>query len=193
MHKESQHDNKQTREDFLRKICTSHFIVRVRKGLLRIWLWEGVGDRIKTAIYWPPLLWPSALSFSFSWCSTGGPGAHSAGFLYCILSPTGLVPKLHQGSRGPLRPGVAFPTTSRLYHIWSPTVWLPVLTELYNSSTPTQSPTQSLEWHVWLSSSRNNSCSSEVTLFWCISLWVYHGNFTVSHFVSEVHLRDFSS
>ncbi len=25
------------------------------------------------------------------------PEAHSAGFLYCILSPTGLVPKLHRG------------------------------------------------------------------------------------------------
>ena len=43
---------KQTSEDFLRKICTSHFIVRVRKGLLRVLLWEGVGDRKKTAIYW---------------------------------------------------------------------------------------------------------------------------------------------
>ena len=32
--------------------------------------------------------------------------------------------------------------------VWSLTVWLPVLTELYNISTPTQS----LEWHVWSSS-----------------------------------------
>ena len=47
-------------------------------------------------------------------CSTGGLRALSVGFLYCILSPTGLVPKLHRGSRGLLRPGVAFPTTSRL-------------------------------------------------------------------------------
>ena len=36
------------------------------------------------------------------------------GFLYCILSATSLVPKLHRGSRGPLRPGVAFLTTSGL-------------------------------------------------------------------------------
>ena len=34
------------------------------------------------------------------------------GFLYCILSASSLVPKLHRGSRGPLRPGVAFLTTS---------------------------------------------------------------------------------
>ena len=87
--------------------------------------------------------------------------------------------KLHRRSRGPLRPGVAFPTTSWLRRLWSPTqsgaprapsawhgfpyhistltptVWLLVLTELYNSSTPTQSPSQSLEWHVWSSSSGN--------------------------------------
>ena len=29
------------------------------------------------------------------------------------------------------------------------------------------------------------SCSSEVTLFRCISLWVYHGSLTLSHFVSK--------
>ena len=37
--------NKQTSKDFFRNICTSHFIVRVRKGLLRVLLWGGVGDR----------------------------------------------------------------------------------------------------------------------------------------------------
>ena len=59
-----------------------------------------------------------------------------------------------------------------LYHITTltPTVWLPALTELYNSSTPTQS----LEWHVWLSSSRNNchavqrSLSSGASVYECI-------------------------
>ena len=63
----------------------------------------------------------------------------SAGFLYHILSPTGLVSK---------------------------TDWLPVFTELYNSSiahliSPITghrdvSLPLSLEWHVWLSSSGNN-------------------------------------
>ena len=42
-----------TSEGFFWKICTSHFIVRVRKGLFRVLLWEGVGDRTETAIYWP--------------------------------------------------------------------------------------------------------------------------------------------
>ena len=145
-------------------------------------------------------------------CSTGGPGAQlSAGWWLSLLHLiTNWSPKLHRRSRGPLRPGVAFPTTSCLRHLWSPTqsgalrapsawrgfpyhilsltptVWLLVLTELYNSSTLTQSPTQSLEWHVWSSSSRNNchavqrSLSSGASVYECIM-----GFFTLSHFVSQ--------
>ena len=70
------------------------------------------------------------------------------------------------------------------------TVWLLVLTELYNSSTPTQSPTQSLEWHVWLSSSGNNchavqrSLSSGASIYECIMA------FTLSHFISQIRPRD---
>ena len=73
------------------------------------------------------------------------PGAHSAGFLYCILSPTGLVPKLHRG----------FPRAP--YAGW----WLSLPYFVSNSSdlqlpdflsSPSyiifQLPTQSLEWHV---------------------------------------------
>ena len=64
-----------------------------------------------------PKLWPSALCLScLQGCSTGGPGPTLLcdGFLYCILSASSLDPKLHRGSRGPLRPGVAFHTTSRI-------------------------------------------------------------------------------
>ena len=38
-----------------------------------------------TAIFWPQLLWLSTLSFSFSRCSTGGPGVHSAGWWLPLL------------------------------------------------------------------------------------------------------------
>ena len=112
----------------------------------------------------------SVVSFSFSWCSIGGTGAHSAGFLYCILSPTGLVPKLHRGSRGPLLLVGGFP-----YHIFSNSSDLQ-LTDFLSppSYMIVQSPTQSLEWHVWSSSSGNNchavqrSLSSGASVYECI-------------------------
>ena len=34
-------------------ICTSHFIARVRKGLLKVCVWDGAGDRTETVIFWP--------------------------------------------------------------------------------------------------------------------------------------------
>ena len=51
MHIHMQHHNvtinKQTQEDFFRKIYTSHFICNVC-------VWEGVADRTETATFWPP-------------------------------------------------------------------------------------------------------------------------------------------
>ena len=97
----------------------------------------------------------SVVYFAFSWCSTGGPGAHSAGFLYYILLATSLDPKSSGVPRAPSA-WCGLP-----YHISSITRLMSncltsVLTELYNSSTSTQSPTRSLDWHVWSSSSGNN-------------------------------------
>ena len=78
----------------------------------------------------------SSVSFSFFWCSTGGLGAQlSAGFLYHILSLTHLISN-----------------SSDLQLVWSPTHWL----SIPPSYIIVQSPTQSLEWHVWSSSSGNN-------------------------------------
>ena len=135
-------------------------------------LLEGVGDR--TDQQYINLTSPSGhshLSFSFSWCSTGGPRAHSAGFLYCILTPTGLVPKLYRWSFGQV--------WLSLPHLVSNSSDLQ-LTDLLSSlsyiivQSPTQSPTQSLEWHVWSSSSGNNclavqrSLSSGASVYECI-------------------------
>ena len=67
------------------------------------------------------------------------------------------------------------------------TVLTSVLTELYNSSTPTQSPTRSLKSHVWSSSSGNNrhavhrSLSSGVSVDEC-TMGIF---FTSSHFVNQ--------
>ena len=68
---------------------------------VRVW----VGDRTETAIFWPPLLWPSALCLS---CSPDaqpeaqGPSSLlDDGFLYCFLSATSLDPNSIGGPEGP--------------------------------------------------------------------------------------------
>ena len=96
----------------------------VRKRLLRVCVWEGVGDRTETAIYWPPLLWPSALCLSRSpGLLKRSPEAQlSAGWWLSLLQLiTNWSPKLYRGSLGPFRQGVAFPTTSCHRRLWSPT------------------------------------------------------------------------
>ena len=119
----------------------------------------------------------SVVSFSFSRAAQReAQGLRSLldnGFLYCILSPTSLQNSI-EGPEGPF--GLVWLSLLHLFSnsVRSLTVWLPVLTELYNSSTPTQSPTQSLEWHVWSSSSGNNchavqrSLSSGASVYECI-------------------------
>ena len=112
------------------------------------------------------------------------------GFLYCILSASSLDPN----SSGPQPPlaWCGFP-----YHISSimppPTLTATatnltsVLTELYNSSTPTQSPTRFMESHVGSSSSGNNchavhrSLSSGASVYEC-TMGIF---FTSSHFISQ--------
>ena len=251
------------------------------KRLFKVCVWEGAGDRTETAIFWPPLLWPSTLCLSRSpgllnrrprgpLClvicnilsatslrpnSIGGPRAHSA---WCCLpyhtSSTSVSNSTatHQGpqgsfglmwlylphlvylrlqlycnsSRAPrlLRPDVALPTTTRLspsptltgtathqgpkapsawcgftYRISSISVsnsnWnlTCVLTKLYNSSTPTQSPTRSLKSHVWSSSSGNNchavhrSLSSGASVYECTMGFF----FTSSHFIGQFQPTQF--
>ena len=143
-----------------------------------------------TATFWPLLLWPSALCLS---CSPDDqPKAQRPssllddGFLYCILSTSSLDPN----SSGPQAPSAwcGFP-----YHISSitpsptGTVLTSVLTELYNSSTPTQSPTWSLKLHVWSSSSGNNCHAVHRSLSFGASVYECTMGFffTSSHFVSQ--------
>ena len=113
---------RKTSEDFFRKICISHFIVRVRKGLLRVLLWEGVGDRIELqyidphsygrqhclsrspgllnrrprgpALCWMMAFFTASYHQLVSKTPSGVPRAPSAGcgFPYHILSPTSLKP-----------------------------------------------------------------------------------------------------
>ena len=99
----------------------------------------------RTAIYWPPLLWPSAL---------------------CLCRSTGL---LNRRPRGPLH-WMLF----SLPHLVINSSDLQ-LTDFLSSPSYiiVQSPTQSLEWHVWSSSSGNNchavhrSLSSGASVYEC--------------------------
>ena len=151
--------NNRRRKTSLNQIFTSNFIVRVRKGLLKVFVWEGAGDRTELKYFDPhsygrqrclsrsPDAEPEAL-----WSTLLGAGFFTASYQHLIWTPS------HQGLKAPSA-WCGFP-----YHISSitppptvtGTVLTSVLTELYNSSTSTRLPTRSLKSHVWLSSSGNN-------------------------------------
>ena len=120
-------NNKDKRHSLLEKY-TSHFIWKGSKGLC---VWEGVGDRTELQYIDPHSYGHQRCVFLIlQGCSTGGPGALSAGsWLSLPHLVTNGYPNSIGGPKGPLRWVVAFPTTSS-----SPTNWLPVFTELYNSS-----------------------------------------------------------
>ena len=191
MQKESQrHNDKGRGKTSLENIYLSIYL-QGSKGLCGVLMWEGVGDQ--TELQYIDLHSYGRQRCVFlvlQGCSTGGPVAQlSTGWWLSLLHLiTNWSPKLHQGSRGPLRPGLAFPTTSCLRRLWSPThqgpkgplrrvfsttsdqqlLWTPThqassarlsqphlisnlygpqLTDflsLYNSLTPTQSPTSTL-------------------------------------------------
>ena len=84
----------------------------------------------RTATYWPPHSYghQRCVFLVLQGCSTGGPG------------PSFLL------------------SAGFLYHILSPTSLISKLTDFLSSTSyiVVQSPTQSLEWHVWSPSSGNN-------------------------------------
>ena len=86
-------------------------------------MWEGVGDRIELQhIDFPSPSGHSRVSFSFS--STAqpeawGPTPLGAGFLYRILSPTGLIFKLTDFLSSPSYIIVPSPTQYLEWHVWS--------------------------------------------------------------------------
>ena len=148
-------NNKDERNSPFRKIYLSLYL----KGLCVRGSWRPK----RTAIYWPPLLWPSALRLSRSpgllnW-RPGGPAL-------CWM--------------------LAFSITSCHQRVWSPK-----LTDFLSSPSYiiVQSPTQylpitgnrdvslplSLEWHDWLSSCGNNCHAVHRSLSSGASFWLYRG------------------
>ena len=114
-----------TQEDFFNNIFTSHFICKVCERVVEGLACERVLETEHKLHILTPLLWPSRCVFLV--------------LLLLGSTPSGVF-------RGPPRSGVAFPTTSGLYCLevcWQ-LLWDPNSTELNNNSTPTRSPTGSL-------------------------------------------------
>ena len=106
---------RKTSEDLFNKIYLP-FICKGSKRVTQGLRMRGSWWPNRNCNIWPPTLMAvNVVSFLFSWCSTGGPEAHSAGWwlslLHLISNLSG--PQLIRAPR-PLRPDVAFPTTSRL-------------------------------------------------------------------------------
>ena len=88
LHMHAEHNDTMKTSDSLLEKYTSHFIW---KGCV----WEGVGDRTELQYIDPHSIGHNRVPFPFSWVAQPGAwGAHSDGFLYRILSPTGLVARL---------------------------------------------------------------------------------------------------
>ena len=107
-----QRHNKDEWHSFFLEKYTSHFIWKGSKGLLKVLLWEGVGDWTELQHIDPHTSGLNSVSFLFSWAAQlGAWGPASLGHVphSNIFSPTGLISN-----------------------------WLNFLCiELYNSSTPT--------------------------------------------------------
>ena len=160
-----------TQEDFSIKICSSHFICNVWKGLLKVCVWEGVRDRINLQYFDPHFYGRQRCVFLvLKGCSTGGPEAHSAGWwlslLHLISNFSG--PQLNRRPRTPSA-WRGFP-----YHISSitpsPTVWLLSWLCYIIVQRPLNRPP--IFGMVCLMVIKLNKlpCSSQVTLCQCITL-----------------------
>ena len=149
-----------TQEDFFRKMFAPlTLFLSVRKGCVGFYCERELETEQKLQYFDPTLMAVSVVSFSFSWCSIGSPRAHFAGWwlslLHLISNFSG--PQFIRGAPNPF--GLVWLSLPHLVYnsVRSLTADLTsVLTELYDCSTHTQSPTRSLEWHDWSSSSGNN-------------------------------------
>ena len=94
---------RKTSEAFFIKICTSHFICNVWKGLLMVCVWEGAGDRTEIAIFWPHSYGRQRCVFLVLLMLNWRPWAHSAGLwlslLHLISNFSG--PQLNRGPQAP--------------------------------------------------------------------------------------------
>ena len=113
-----QHQNDtiiKTQEDLFINICTLSLYCkgskRVTQGLRVRGSWK---PNRNFNILTSTLMAVNVVSFSFSRCSTEGPEAYSSGWWLSLLHFISIFSGPHSSEPKPLRPGVAFPTTSRL-------------------------------------------------------------------------------
>ena len=106
-----------TQEDFFNKIYLPlTLFVTFEKGYSRFACERELETEHNCNILTPTFMAVNIVSFSFykaAQAEAQRPTLLSDGFLYCILSATSLDPNSIRGPE-PLRPGVSFPTTSRL-------------------------------------------------------------------------------
>ena len=158
-------------------------------------MWEGVGDWTKSAVYWPPTLMAvSVVSFSFSRAAqpvAKGPSSLlDDGFLYCILSPTGLQNSIG-GPEGPFgRVWLSLP------HLASD-VSDPQLSDFLSwpSYIIVQRPLNR-PLNLWNGMFDPHQAEITVMQFRGHSLPVHQSMsvswaFTLSHFISQIRQRDF--
>ena len=128
----TQHNNDDTIKDERHSLLekyTSHFIWKVC-------MWEGVGDWTQLQHIDPHSICHNRVSFLFSCAAqplTWGPTLLGAGFLYRILSPTGLVSKLTDFLSSP-----SYIIVQRLLFLVAVTIVLiqPIHSQGYNSDIP---------------------------------------------------------
>ena len=104
MQNNSQRHNHKGRAKTSLKICTSHFIVRVRKGYSRFYSERELETGQNCNILTPTLMAVSVVSFSFSRAAppeAQRPTLLGDGFLYSIFSATSLDPNSIGGPKGP--------------------------------------------------------------------------------------------
>ena len=98
-------------------------------------MWEGIGERRELQHIDPHSIGHNCISFPFSWAAqpgAWGPLCWVLAFLPHLVSNWSGLQTFNQGSQGAFCRVLAYSTASSLQ-----TNWLPVFTELYNSSTPT--------------------------------------------------------
>ena len=143
----------------------------------------------RIAIYWPPLLWPSALYLSRSpgllnWRPRGP--ALCWWWLSLLHLITNWSLKLTGGPEGPFgRVWLSLPhlvsdvSDSQLTDFLSSQSYIIVQRPLNRPLNP---------WNGMFD--RHQAEITVMQFFRCISLWVYHGIFTLSHFISQIRPRD---